>query len=835
MKVIVFLSVCIFWIIPCLYSYTTAESTVPAVPSDEPREQLDINKAMLQQIKTHLNLSEKDTQSIIDYRMTHGDFKTVYDIRKVPGIDAEEFARIKPLVKVEYAWPQDPKRKRELDEQLRTLAAVQWYSEAVQDKLEDHIAYPADINKMNFEELTAFPNVSAVDAVAILKDRANRGVYTRVSEIRSAPNLAFWGYYNLRNFVVAEKEKRQLDKEETRRDFYGTYRHRYEDWVYGSMQTYNRITPRVSHKLRTGWKDRVRFGFYTEQGLGERNLTDNLKGYLGFENTDITQNVKLNKLYLGNYTIAIGQGLVLNSKDEWRPRDTFGRTVGLYGDISFSEQTNLRGVAAESTVGNFGIKGFYSDDKKDAILNPDGTVNYYAGNTFSYEPWPKYVILSDKVDNSSFTFNLGEQTVGGHINYSPTIGTHFGMTAFESVTDREFKIRPETLIDKGVLNAFYYGDYKQVFNDEYFKLYQGRRRLVVGSNFLTVINNFSLSGEFARLRGTDDMSLLEYAGRDAFNLEGWVQYSSLNLRTVYRRYDTGFDNPFARPFCEDKKFYDHILKYDYKYADYRDWWLGNEKTNPQNDYDPQGSSPFYNIWNNNLPQGEEGVFFETRWQLSNQFTITRAFVDIWKHLASGTFNQYIQGELEYRPFYEMRITLKGKVKSKNIMYDRYQIDETQLRIRSRLTDKSELDVRYFNYQLRFGVTPLYERLKAEVLQGDYVQIRYTHNFTDHFQIQNAIACWTTKNGGSMWDFEDRVPMDFLANNGVKLYVILNNRISKNLAVNFKFRNKYSLINTETTTTGGWNWNTNTPSGVVYLPSFVESVVSTYRLQLDYYW
>ncbi len=49
---------------------------------------IHINKATSKQLQTGLDISDKDADAILHYREANGDFKTIDDLKKVPGIDA---------------------------------------------------------------------------------------------------------------------------------------------------------------------------------------------------------------------------------------------------------------------------------------------------------------------------------------------------------------------------------------------------------------------------------------------------------------------------------------------------------------------------------------------------------------------------------------------------------------------------------------------------------------------------------------------------------------------------------------------------------------------------
>jgi competence protein ComEA len=48
----------------------------------------DVNKATVQQLQFGLDLSDKEAAAILHYRDEKGDFKTIDDLKKVPGLDA---------------------------------------------------------------------------------------------------------------------------------------------------------------------------------------------------------------------------------------------------------------------------------------------------------------------------------------------------------------------------------------------------------------------------------------------------------------------------------------------------------------------------------------------------------------------------------------------------------------------------------------------------------------------------------------------------------------------------------------------------------------------------
>jgi competence protein ComEA len=49
---------------------------------------INVNKATAKQLETGLEISDKDADAILHYREANGDFKSLDDLKKVPGVDA---------------------------------------------------------------------------------------------------------------------------------------------------------------------------------------------------------------------------------------------------------------------------------------------------------------------------------------------------------------------------------------------------------------------------------------------------------------------------------------------------------------------------------------------------------------------------------------------------------------------------------------------------------------------------------------------------------------------------------------------------------------------------
>jgi competence protein ComEA len=76
-----------------------AGSVKAAPPSSrQPRFPLDLNTARIDDFMSLPGIGEKLAQRIVEYRKSHGGFRSVEDLRKVKGIGKKRMERLRPLV-----------------------------------------------------------------------------------------------------------------------------------------------------------------------------------------------------------------------------------------------------------------------------------------------------------------------------------------------------------------------------------------------------------------------------------------------------------------------------------------------------------------------------------------------------------------------------------------------------------------------------------------------------------------------------------------------------------------------------------------------------------------
>lgn len=770
---------------------------------------LDINRDPLTEF-IKLPIDSKIAYNIWYYREFHSYYTSYYELMNVEGMDIDTFLKLKDLVYIKKHTEQNytTARLQSLSYILARQSDEEGMQEGVTDEWTDFLLSPFNINRGNYLSFLNFPNVSPVDAYSINLKLKDSGEISSVRSLRNTQGLCSYGYRNLRNFVTYSdieydnkfhlygqiyfENAPYLDDDQ---EIFAALVQKYANDGADFLTNYFNTKPALMTKLRVR-KELPKYGKEIKVGgLLSRQYGDDFP---------ITRTSKLffeyklndhNKLLIGDYRLAFGHGLIMENSDYYSPRKTgFGfskRITGLIGDTSRTEEFRLHGVATELNFGPVSSVIFYSDDKKDAVLSDDGTVQCLIVNKPSLSN-DDLGILNDIALNTntwktSIPFTeardvLNEKTYGGQLRIEPFTGSSIAFTGYHSSYDRFF----HPLQKKSGSNLFienispYGGNYDKyeakidpIINNEYFYLYDNlgekkSTRTVLGGELSFNISNISFLGEYGKLLN----------GGDAVICSLYTQYNSLYLLALYRDIDVDFDNPYARPFAENPRFNDTFFeKANYMLA------------NPLN----------ANIYTQSpWSQPERGLYLETRYQFARNFTLTRAYLDLWTRKADNRPSMRFQGELEYRPIFTMRLRLKQKfLWNKVDNTDARSISrssETTLRVIGRL---SQFDQVSFEYVYSYTNLPPYPYLSnnadagtdnlivgTEKMYGSLYTFSYSRHFTKTFDLRMDITLWDSPSS-SLWDWED-TRIDFMSGKGHKYWFVITDWLSPNISLKFKF-------------------------------------------------
>ncbi len=788
---------------------------------------LDINHATIAQIDS-LDAPWFIKEEIKDYLFLYGGFESIFDLYALPSMTDMMFERLKDKIEIKKDSI-DPSSYYVLRLQEK-FASEESPTEGAVDTWEDLLIYKMNINKITIDDLLELYGVSLMDAKAAIE---NRNLWKRLRnerDLRNSEGLTYYGFSNMRNYL------RFKEPSQPSYDFRGNVRLKtyYTNSPYylndlSSVGIVSDLNTRIEEfnsvgdtlGLRTklldiGWtneecdslyerfiRERREVNDYTNSGeyslrakllwgerikIGALAKQDNYDNYQWGKGYLMVQNIPfLKRAVFGDFRVSLGQGLVMDNSANYFPRRTT-HIEGIFGDVTASLATSFRGFASWFRVWRFDVIGFYSYKDRNAILNPDGTVNT--------------LVLSD-VPFSYMRDVVNEQTYGGRIKFDMAylmnlpLGTYVAFSGYESSYDKEIIHNPYTIdipYDKDNLS-----------NLAYSALYNGDRRRIGGTEFRTLFGRISLEGELAALLDGSDIL------GDAMVLQTYYQLDNFYLRLLYRDMDPQFDNPYSRMFAEQDRFDDTPIEKDYRLIDPTYMVLLD---------DPRSKS-------------ERGLYIETRAKLYRNLTITRMYLDIWENREIGLTNYRFQGELEYRPLYPWRIRIKQKIQQKHLYKDvvptKSLTSETTLRTFFTLTNRD-----YFNFEMRYGqvqLTPNPLYTENELIKGGYTGINFEHHFSPVFSILGGFATWRT-DGMSQWIFED-TGIDFLNSNGYKFYFTFVDNISENAAVRLKTGYKATDYSYTGLTTSSYEYTNDSGDQVFDFANTTIGFVSS--LQLDIRW
>ena len=840
---------------------------------------VDLNRATLTEIEA-LPIPREVARDIMEYRIYRGFFDSIYELSEIDSVTPAILRTLRPLV---VTMP--PDRRADAQErydasfrQVQRFLSQEGASEELADEYLDQLRDPVDVNRLNIHQLQSFQNVSPVDAVAVVRARDSAGRIDNERQLRASDGLSYWGYRNMRDYVVYEPPEKRfelhgdlqfvtfntpylLDEGDILREYIPSQDIEPADHDFANATAWGRLsldgaTPAVQTKVRLrggNWKG----GFLTFRDVGEDDLAETAKGFVSWQNPggEVTEVPgvghvlrRVDRVVAGHFRVAFGQGLVMDNTDFFLPRKTgYGwnkRPMSILGDLSRTHEFALRGVALEGHVGRFRGIGFWAQDRKDGVLNPDGTIN-------------RYIIMTPRLENADIlnmgtfsdttllanptriTFKNGtfgmrrdafrETMLGGQLQARLWNGTYVGVSGYEARYDNEWDPNIETLVPSNVWDP---GDQRiedghqdllQARDAELFAAYDsrslGKFRRIVGAEFQTVYENFALQGEYGKLDSNSKGGLdgLFSDAPDAYIINAYIQYSDLNLLAVWRDYDVGYDNPYARAFSQDARYEQTLLEDPFRLQNPLLSWLA--ESTPQ-------------------MKAERGLYTSLRYRVSRNFTISGLDFDQWQRKAdSQTLRRYTL-RMEYAPIFPLRFRVRHRVsgRGQDVLNDvrRFSGWDTRLETRVRLSDFDELRLLYSVTNTQFVPRP---RLSGRAVAEDEVrtplgqaaspsqavQALLTHNVNDRLMFSVSTEIYD----GFLYNFEDN-EFIVLDDVGIRNWFLVRTRLSDTLMMRFKLTNDRNLTRHNIDVR-----SFETDNGIPFDGRDTRSAQTSFRLQLDY--
>ena len=710
---------------------------------------------------------------------------------------------------------------------------------------EYHVDYyynPHNINYASFNELVSFKNVSPMDVVAVLMQK-DRGEIKGSFQLKNSPGISYYGYKNLLRYVDYNDNTNAYT---FRLGFLSTdykIQANLEDAAESAenvINTDNSIPytiTKASLIKNVSNSSFIKLALLRQNNLGDPSHVYNDKYSIMLKKVYKDNSIiKLNKIIFGNYTAAFAQGVVFDSRDSYN-RNRTGykfdkRKIGIYSDMTTGHQFTLKGLSLEGSLSEyFNFTFFYSKDKRDAIINQDGSFSslIILDNRFGYG----YTGNTSKIYENMIE-SLNEVTYGGNITFSSNYNrTRFGINLYESLYDRELDPQfLETII--GGDDPEYQGDdryltyYSNSADAEIESLHHSSsspsdswllswdktasRRQITGLEFTQIFGKMCFQLEYGELNNSDKYMKLFDGDPKAYVASSFIKFDTFDFIMLYRDYDIDFDNPYQRSFSEYQFGKTTILEDSY--------WL---------------EDPIYeNLYSNNpKPQAERGIYIESRYQF-HKTLIGSVEYDVWTRKADEARYFNIVTKLDWNPLFNYRVNFRYKWKGRGIdnihhpspFYSR----EARIRFNLRLSNFNNMELLYAWSSVSFNPKPrlvynsnplIYEMSTGDVGGPDHsLGVSFSHNFDESLNVKLGVLYA----GGFMWYIEDDTFV--LLEDQSRTWVSFNYAPENSMSL--KFLLSYAVKNPTTTVYSG---QTDLGNNIDNPFSFNEKL--SYKIQIDY--
>ena len=380
-------------------------------------------------------LSTEKIQLIQNYLIGIGEINNIYELENIDGINILDIQILKPLIYINHSNTESILSKRSLYKLEWWLADSENQGGVSENSINQYFN-PMNVNNMNYDDLSALPNLTPIDVKAVLLQK-ELGYINGTFELKNSPGISYYGYKNLRDFV-------SFGNKDSEKIFYKDNFIRFTTLIRNAPLTstpdddaalvefYNPTSPQVLSKYLLS-NQYFSTGYIFNKNIGELYSLSNSKFYFSLDNIKFGD-LRLDHLILGNFTASFGQGIVFESSDFFSPRRTgFGfskRLDGINPDQTNNAQYTLKGMAMQFSAPSFRFSTFLSKDKRDAIINEDGSFT----SLIVMQPRMPWGLNNDTTKVfSKLTDSVDEVTWGANIRLSPIVGTNLGLTIYESL------------------------------------------------------------------------------------------------------------------------------------------------------------------------------------------------------------------------------------------------------------------------------------------------------------------------------------------------------------------------------------------------------------------
>jgi competence protein ComEA len=187
------------WHVVAAQRWTTRPTALE--PDAASAGRVELNRADHAALLQLPGVGETTARRIEDYRATHGGFRSVDELRRVPGVGPALLERLRPLVEVEPFESDEPDESPPPDRPPPTAKEKAAGAPRPAAGKKEEPAQPVDLNRATSEELQRLPGVGPTLAARILQVRERRP-FQSVDDLRRVPGIGAKTLERLRPFVT---------------------------------------------------------------------------------------------------------------------------------------------------------------------------------------------------------------------------------------------------------------------------------------------------------------------------------------------------------------------------------------------------------------------------------------------------------------------------------------------------------------------------------------------------------------------------------------------------------------------------------------------------------
>ena len=169
-------------------------------------EKININYSSESELEK-LPITKDQIKLILFYKDNYGILTNIYELKNIDKISIQDIHDIRKFVTLATNKKNQDNQDKNYDYKVSQWLTSDSNSESLSESWLDRYFQPMNVNDMSYDDLMSLPNISPLDAIAVLKQK-NRGYINGTFELKNSPGISRWGYKNLKDFISYESKKK---------------------------------------------------------------------------------------------------------------------------------------------------------------------------------------------------------------------------------------------------------------------------------------------------------------------------------------------------------------------------------------------------------------------------------------------------------------------------------------------------------------------------------------------------------------------------------------------------------------------------------------------------